>query len=80
VFDGPVATELLALAGRAGWDPVLLDPHHPAAPLPGVVHAVTVDQAGLHDDADVVVCDHDRPELGGRAGRGAGSAQRVGRR
>jgi xanthine dehydrogenase accessory factor len=64
VFDGPVATELLALAGRVGWDLVLLDPRHPDEPLPGVVHATSAAQAGLHDDTDVVVCDHDRPELG----------------
>jgi xanthine/CO dehydrogenase XdhC/CoxF family maturation factor len=64
VFDSPVGRELALLSERAGWDVVLLDPRHPDAPLPGVVHATTAGDAGLHDDADVVVCDHDRPELG----------------
>jgi xanthine dehydrogenase accessory factor len=64
VFDSPVARELADLGGRAGWEVVLLDPLHPAEPLPGVLHATTASEAGLHADADAVVCDHDRPELG----------------
>jgi xanthine dehydrogenase accessory factor len=68
VFDGAVARELALLGGRAGWDVVLLDPRHPAQPLVSgagtAVHATRAEDAGLHADADVVVCDHDRPELG----------------
>lgn len=64
VFASPVGRELADLAARAGWDVVLLDPLHPDQALPGVVHATSAARAGLHDDTDVVVCDHDRPELG----------------
>jgi xanthine dehydrogenase accessory factor len=64
VFDSPVARELADLAARAGWDVVLLDPHHPQEPLPAALHATTAAEAGLHGDVDVVVCDHDRTELG----------------
>jgi len=64
VFASPVGRELADLSARAGWDVVLLDPRHPEQALPGVVHATNATHAGLHDDTDVVVCDHDRPELG----------------
>jgi xanthine dehydrogenase accessory factor len=64
VFDSPVARELADLAARAGWEVVLLDPRHPTEPLPAALHATTTAEAGLHGDVDVVVCDHDRPELG----------------
>lgn len=64
VFASPVGRELADLAGRADWDVVLLDPQHPEGAFPAAVHATTAAEAGLHDDADVVVCDHDRPELG----------------
>ncbi len=49
VFDSPVAREIALLAGRLGW-PVRL---HDAGEL-----------GPLGADVDVVVCDHDRPELG----------------
>lgn len=64
VFASPVGRELADLAGRADWDVVLLDPEHPSAAFPAAAHATTAAEAGLHADTDVVVCDHDRPELG----------------
>lgn len=57
VFDAPVATELVALAGRLGWPVLRLDPD-PARP------ADLRDTAALGCADDVVVCDHERPELG----------------
>jgi xanthine dehydrogenase accessory factor len=60
VFASPVAQELAVLAERVGWSVVLLDPG--AGPASGGV--TTVAAAGLDDGTDVVVCDHDRPELG----------------
>lgn len=56
VFDAPVAHELVALAGRLGWSVALVDPD----PARGQALAA----AGLDERTDVVVCDHDRPELG----------------
>lgn len=49
VFDGPVARELVLLGQRLGWPVTLVDD----LPLPP-----------LGPDCDVVVCDHDREELG----------------
>ena len=49
VFDSPVARELVLLAERLGWPTTLVD----ASPVPE-----------LGADCDVVVCDHDRKELG----------------
>lgn len=49
VFDGAVARELMHLAQRLGWPVTLVD----AAHVPE-----------LGPDCDVVVCDHDRDELG----------------
>ena len=57
VFASPVASEMELLAGRLGW-PVTLD--DPA----GGGDATSVAQARLDDGCDVVVCDHERPELG----------------
>lgn len=48
VFDSAVATELVEIAGRCGWDATVVD----GAP------------SDLDASTDVVVCDHDRPELG----------------
>ncbi len=58
VFDSPVAQECAALAARLGWPVVLVDPD-PARPGEDSVLA-----AGIDDGSDVVVCDHERPELG----------------
>lgn len=49
VFDSPVARELVDLARRLAWPVALVD----ASPVPQ-----------LGPDCDVVVCDHDREELG----------------
>jgi len=57
VFASPVASETALLAGRLGWPVVLVDPA-------GGGDAVSIAQAGLDDGCDVVVCDHERPELG----------------
>jgi xanthine dehydrogenase accessory factor len=53
VFDSAIAGHLRHFAGDLGWRIALADPTH------GAVDLSTVD-----DDTDVVVTDHDRPELG----------------
>ena len=58
VFDSPVAQECAVLAGRLGWPVALVDPD-PARPGEPSVLGV-----GLDEECDVVVCDHERPELG----------------
>ncbi|MCW2607549.1 MAG: xanthine dehydrogenase [Frankiales bacterium] len=58
VFDSPVAQECAVLAERLGWPVTLVDPD-PA--LPGEDSLVG---AALDAGCDVVVCDHERPELG----------------
>jgi xanthine dehydrogenase accessory factor len=50
VFDSPVATQLLHLAATLGYRVALADPG--------------LDGVAIDADTDVVVCDHDRPELG----------------
>jgi xanthine dehydrogenase accessory factor len=58
VFDSPVAEVLLRWAPELGWTPVLLDPAGgaPVATFAQVPHDLA--------DADVVVTDHHRDELG----------------
>lgn len=63
VFDSPVATEMAALADRLGWPVTVVDPAG-AAPLGSGAVRTSVADAGLDGGCDVVVCDHDRPELG----------------
>ncbi len=65
VFVSPVALETALLATRLGWPVTLLDPQ-PArlTGLGDVRTADSVDAARLDDGCDVVVCDHERPELG----------------
>ncbi len=64
-FASPVAVELARLAQRGGWSVQLLDPDPGRAEVDLPVPA-GADPAGLRLDhsTDVVVCDHDRPELG----------------
>ena len=68
VFDSPVAAYLLHFARDCGFATTLLDPRgegaakHAAAYADNVV--ATVDAQPLDDTVDVVVTDHDRPELG----------------
>ena len=49
IFDSPVARHLLHFAATLGFKAALGDPF---------------DAAIVDDNTDVVVCDHDRPELG----------------
>jgi len=58
VFASPVASYLLHFAGDLGYRTVLMDP----APADGAVAAL--DASFVDGSADVVVTDHDRPELG----------------
>jgi hypothetical protein len=61
VFASPVALQLVHLAAHVGFDCLVLDPEHD---LDGAATVRTAEQAGLDDRTDVVVTDHDRPELG----------------
>lgn len=58
VFASPVASYLLHFAGDLGYRTVLMDP----APADGAVAAL--DASFVDGTTDVVVTDHDRPELG----------------
>jgi len=61
VFASPVALQLVHLAAHVGYDCVVLDP---VRELEGVTCVRTAEEAGIDDVTDVVVTDHDRPELG----------------
>ncbi|MCW2714707.1 MAG: xanthine dehydrogenase [Frankiales bacterium] len=61
VFASPVARQLVHLAAHVGYDCVVLDP---VEQLEGVPCFRTAEEAGIDDTTDVVVTDHDRPELG----------------
>ncbi len=63
VFASPVAQELAHLAAHVGYTVVLLEPD-PTQGLPGLTSTSTVTAAALDEHTDVVVTDHDRPELG----------------
>jgi xanthine dehydrogenase accessory factor len=66
-FVSPVAHELAELAERLRWTVVVLEPESRRMdedPIPYVRQVATADLAGIDDATDVVVCDHDRPELG----------------
>ena len=64
VFASPVADHLLYFAAHLGWRGVLFDPN--ASRLDGTTHTEVVDSLDSIElaDADVVVTDHDRSELG----------------
>ena len=66
VFASPVSADLLAFARRLGWRTALVEPDPARAGDPrGDADEVTTDAARLRlDDADVVVTDHDRDEIG----------------
>jgi xanthine dehydrogenase accessory factor len=67
VFNSPVAQELAALADRLSWPVTVLDPDRgrlDADPVPYALSATSTAAAKLDADCDIVVCDHDRPELG----------------
>ena len=57
VFASPVAQQLVHLAAHVGFACLVLDPA-------GGGDARTAEQAGIDEHTDVVVTDHDRPELG----------------
>ena len=61
VFASPVATQLVHLAAHVGFDCVVLDPERD---LDGAPTVRTAAEAAIDDRTDVVVTDHDRPELG----------------
>lgn len=67
VFVSPVAAEMAVLADRLGWPVTVVDPSRErldADPVPYARTCLSVAEAGLDAGCDVVVCDHDRPELG----------------
>ena len=67
VFLSPVAEETAVLADRLGWPVAVVEPDRArlhAAPAPHAHAFLSVGAAGLDGGCDVVVCDHDRPELG----------------
>lgn len=61
VFASPVAAELVHIAAHVGFDVLVLDPERS---LPGVRTVRDVAGSALDGATDVVVTDHDRPELG----------------
>ncbi len=61
VFASPVALQLVHLAAHVGFECVVLDPAHD---LDGATTVRTASEAALDELTDVVVTDHDRPELG----------------
>lgn len=61
VFASPVALQLVHLAAHVGFDCLVLDP---ARALDGATTVRTAVEARIDAHTDVVVTDHDRPELG----------------
>lgn len=68
VFATPVAAYLMHFARDAGFRTVLVEPDMARATAEAAVNAdgvaSRVDPSFADERADVVVCDHDRPELG----------------
>ena len=66
VFVSPVAKEMAVLADRLGWPVAVIDPDRARLDdsLPGILSYTSVADAALDAGCDIVVCDHDRPELG----------------
>ena len=65
VFAAPVALALSHFAQHLGWSVVILDPVPTTAEThSGVTIVDSVAAAGIDAETDVVVTDHDRPELG----------------
>ena len=61
VFASPVALQLVHLAAHVGFDCLVLDPRRD---LDGATTVRGTVDAAIDADTDVVVTDHDRPELG----------------
>ncbi len=68
VFAAPVSAYLMHFARDAGFRTVLVEPDQTRVTTDVSRHAdgvaTTVDPSFADERADVVVCDHDRPELG----------------
>ncbi len=65
VFASPVAGEMAVLADRLGWPVTLVDPDGARGEADSALRTcASIEEAALDDGCDVVVCDHDRPELG----------------
>ena len=64
VFASPVADEMAVLAGRLGWPVTVVDPAGTGRGDGESPVVASVAAARLDAGCDVVVCDHDRPELG----------------
>jgi len=67
VFDSPVAEYLLRFGKELGYRTVMVEPDTTRVQegnAPHVGLARTVDPSFLDGDTDVVITDHDRPELG----------------
>lgn len=62
-FASAVAGELAHFAAHCGFEVLLIEPADAPAP-DGVARVASVAAAGLDEHTDVVVTDHDRPELG----------------
>lgn len=63
VFDSPVARELAHFAAHVGYQVVILEPG-PSSAAGNFPVVTDTAAAGLDDRTDVVVTNHDRPELG----------------
>jgi xanthine/CO dehydrogenase XdhC/CoxF family maturation factor len=63
VFASPVARELAHIASHVGFTVILLEPDLTRA-LADLPLAPDITAAALDEQTDVVVTDHDRPELG----------------
>lgn len=61
VFASPVALQLVHLAAHVGFDCLVLDP---VETLEGIDTVRTTNDARLDDTTDVIVTDHERPQLG----------------
>ena len=64
VFASPVAAYLLHFGRHLGFRTVLVDPVPVADPPPADQIAAALDPSFVDGTADIVVTDHDRPELG----------------
>lgn len=67
IFVSPVAEAMAGLAEGLGWPVTVIDPDRnrlDSSPVPQAQTFTSVADAALDAGCDVVVCDHDRPELG----------------
>ncbi len=64
VFDSPVAGQLLHLGRHLGFRTILVDPEPVAEPPPVDQVARSLAADFVDGTTDIVVTDHDRPELG----------------